>query len=201
MDKVTPDAEENQQSLNKNQQQQSLDANDNLLMISLSRFYRQPEHMDAILPIVNGESGISLRLIDYFITNYSKRYNVLIPHTTSSGHVVHFNVFVSYRAQLRAYSKQAFDCFRRRDRVLFCYDRGGKSIETTIGQLNVFRWLITNGILRYIEDHLEDINKDMMSGQKQSKKDLQTKDKETTNASGSNALIMSSVHCTTISFT
>jgi hypothetical protein len=147
--------------------QATIAKNDRLLMTSLSKFYREPGNMQALLPIINGHSKVSLRLIDYFITNYVRKHNTIIPHEDPvTGTVTQFNVHLSYRAQLKAYSKQAFDCFRRRDRVLFCYDKG-KSIETTIGQLNVFRWLISNNVIEYITDHLEEIDADMMCSQKQ----------------------------------
>lgn len=147
--------------------QATIAKNDGLLMMSLSKFYREPGNMQALLPIINGHSKVSLRLIDYFITNYVRKHNTTIPQKDLvTGTVTQFNVNLSYRAQLKAYSKQAFDCFRRRDRVLFCYDKG-KSIETTIGQLNVFRWLISNNVLDYIEDHLEEIDSDMVRSQKQ----------------------------------
>ena len=37
------------------------------------QFYRRDGNMERILPIINGEAVISLRLIDWFATNYSKK--------------------------------------------------------------------------------------------------------------------------------
>ena len=47
-----------------------------LLMESLTIFYRDKINLDIFLPIINGESKISLRLLDWFVTNYSKKNNI-----------------------------------------------------------------------------------------------------------------------------
>ena len=45
-----------------------------LLLTKLVEFYNKDGNMERILPIINGESIISLRLIDWFATNYSKKH-------------------------------------------------------------------------------------------------------------------------------
>jgi hypothetical protein len=141
-----------------------------LLMISLSKFYNHKQNISKMLSVVepallNKEpSQISLRLIDWFVTNYSKKKNIIISKE-KNGNITHFNVYLSYRAQLKAYSKQLFDPFRRRDRITFRYDQHN-SIDTTIGQLNMFRWIIQNDILDYIQKNINDIEKDMLQTQK-----------------------------------
>lgn len=141
-----------------------------LLMVSLSKFYSQKCNINKLLSIVEPtliakpESKISLRLIDWFVTNYSKKNNTIITKEKSNN-ILHFNVYLSYRAQLKAYSKQLFDPFRRRDRITFFFDTD-KSIETTIGQLNMFRWIIQNDILEFISTNIDDIEKDMIHTQK-----------------------------------
>lgn len=141
-----------------------------LLMASLSKFYNTKNNIHTVLPIIEGTSSISLRLIDWFVTNYSKKYNIVITKQINNN-VMHFNVYLSYRSQLKAYSKQLFDPFRRRDRISFVYDNG-KSLETTIGQLNFFRWVLQNDILTYINANSAVVEKDMIRTQKenQSKK-------------------------------
>lgn len=144
-----------------------------LLMLSLVRFYSQKSNITRIVPIIQGKAPISLRLIDWFITNYSKKHSTITTNTVANN-IVHFNVYLSYRSQLKAYSKQLFDPFRRRERITFVYDKN-KSIETTTAQLNVFRWLIQNKILDYIEEHLTKIEEDMVQTQKDNdKKKLDT---------------------------
>ncbi len=136
-----------------------------LLMISLSKFYSVKSNINKILPIIDGTSSISLRLIDWFVTNYSKKNNIVITKQVHNN-IIHFNVYLSYRSQLKAYSKQLFDPFRRRQRITFNYDNSN-SIETTIGQLNFFRWTLQNDIIDYVMKHLKEIDNDMISTQKE----------------------------------
>jgi hypothetical protein len=133
-----------------------------LLTVSLSRFYSQAANLKEVLPYVDGTSDISLRLIDWFVTNYAKKHNVVLLSKSAA----HFNVYLSYRSQLKAYSKQQFDPFRRRDRLTFYYDTRGGAIETTIGQLNFFRWMLTNNVLAYVRDHVDLVEADMVASQK-----------------------------------
>ena len=129
-----------------------------LLLMSLTRFYR--ENMDGIksvLPILQKTSPISLRLIDWFVTNYCKKYKTVISNRNNK----FFNVYSNYRSQLKAFKKTQFDPFRRRDRIDFYYDTN-MFIETTIGQLNFFRWFIENNLLTYITKHCSEIESDMI---------------------------------------
>ncbi len=156
--------------MDKNKKGSKIINSKDLLMVSLSKFYNQKTNINKLLSIVEPsllskpESKISLRLIDWFVTNYSKKNNTIITKEKSNN-ILHFNVYLSYRAQLKAYSKQLFDPFRRRDRITFCFDND-RSIETTIGQLNMFRWIIQNDILEYISNNIEDIESDMIQTQK-----------------------------------
>jgi hypothetical protein len=122
----------------------------------LQDFYNQPGALEEILPILTGSSPISLRLIDWFVTNYSKKFNVNYVHEERQ-FMVHFH----YKRELKAYSKRLFDPFCRRERISFQV-RGSPPIEeTTVGQLNFFRWAIEKGVLRYILEHVSEIEKDM----------------------------------------
>jgi len=148
----------------------------NLLLEKLKLFYDNKNNMDQLLDIINSTSKISLRIIDWFVTNYSKKNFVVIPVkkvTSSTGDRVttktqkksnlvekDVNVFLNYKAQLKAYSKKQFDPFCRRERISFKYN-DTKSIVTTVGQLNFFRWAIENDILLYINDNIKDIEEDM----------------------------------------
>ena len=151
-------------SMDKQNKKKISDSKD-LLMSSLSKFYNSRNHIHTILPIIEGQSKVSLRLIDWFVTNYSKKNNVVITKQVSNN-IIHFNVYLSYRSQLKAYSKQLFDPFRRRDRITFVYDND-KSLETTIGQLNFFRWVLQNDILAYIHMNVVTIEKDMIKTQRE----------------------------------
>lgn len=136
-----------------------------LLMISLSKFYNVKSNINKVIPLVEQKSDISLRLIDWFVTNYSKKNNTVITKERN-GNIIHFNVYLSYRNQLKAYSKEKFDPFRRNEHIIFYYDVD-KSIETTHGQLNFFRWVLQNDILDYIQENMTEIESDMLTTQKQ----------------------------------
>jgi hypothetical protein len=145
--------------------QQNIIDNKDLLMISLSKYYSNKNNINTIIPIIRGNSNISLRLLDWFVTNYSKKYGIVITHIHENN-VIHFNVYLSYRSQLKAYSKQQFDPFKRRERIKFFYDKSDH-IESTIGQLNFFRWILQNNILEYIQNNIKNIENDMISSQKE----------------------------------
>ena len=126
------------------------------LVISwLQEFYTHPGHLEELLPILKGESPMSLRLIDYFVTNYSKKYNTSY---NLSGR--QFIVYFQYKRELNAYSKRLFDPFCRRERIMF-EARGHEPFVTTVGQLNFFRWAIEKGILVQIAENREAIERDM----------------------------------------
>jgi hypothetical protein len=62
--------------------------------------------------------------------------------------------------KLKAYSKKRFDPFCRWDRITVPY-KNGAHIQTTIGQLNFFKWAIENSVIDYIEQNYATIEKDM----------------------------------------
>ena len=113
--------------------------------------------MDYMLRIINGESRISLRIIDWFATNYAKKYFTVYQIPNSERR---FKVYVDYKLKLKAYSKKRFDPFCRWDRITVPY-KDGKYIQTTIGQLNFFKWALENNVINYIEENYANIEKDM----------------------------------------
>jgi hypothetical protein len=126
-----------------------------LIIQSLQRFYSGRDDIKEIVELLKGTSEVSLRLIDWFVTNYSKM------HTTS--YILHgseFVVYMNYKNQLKAYSKKLFDPFCRRERILFQIP-GYEPFLTTVGKLNFFRWALEKGILDYIKGHQPEIEKEM----------------------------------------
>ena len=136
-----------------------------LLMESLIQFFSIKENLDQVKPIINGNDNnknkpkMSLRILDWFVTNYSKKYNISY-EVTLNNKTKNFIVYLDYKSQLKAYSKKQFDPFCRRERILF-FDHEGKEIVTTVGQLNFFRWSLENNILSYILDNFDEIENDM----------------------------------------
>ncbi len=130
-------------------------------MSRLKAFYGEDNHvnMKKILPYINGDSSISLRLIDWFVTNYSKKNYTVYPVERNNSNI-RFKVFIDYKLRLRAYGKKKFDPFCRWERITMPYENDTK-IETTIGQLNFFKWALENNILKFIEEHRREIEEDM----------------------------------------
>ena len=144
--------------------------NEKILLESLHLFYKNEYNRDKLLSVLAEEKNISLRSIDWFITNYSKKENTyyiiyedLDKNPTfeekDNNYKKNMNVFHSYKSQLKAYSKKKFDPFCRRDRIEFTMDND--KIISTIGQLNFFKWAINNKVIEYITDNYIDIENDM----------------------------------------
>jgi hypothetical protein len=158
----------------------NLNTQNDLLMKNLMDFYKNRENLDKMISIINGESKISLRIVDWFVTNFSKKYYTVYELPTHRGTVqstIRFKVYNDYKLKLKAYSKRRFDPFCRWERISIPYD-DEKLMETTIGQLNFFKWAIENKIIDYIETKYADIENDMNHRNSTAKK--YTPDAETT---------------------
>jgi hypothetical protein len=130
-----------------------------LLMQSLINFFTCRDNLDSVIPIITGKSKISLRILDWFVTNYSKKNNIHY-QIMLNNKLKNFIVYLDYKAQLKAYSKKQFDPFCRRERISFI-DHDSNELITTVGQLNFFRWAIENNILNYIVENYDIIENDM----------------------------------------
>ena len=151
-----------------------------LLLSSLMDFYTH-ENLQKLINVVNGHSRISLRIIDWFVTNYAKKNFTVysIPAKTKCSTIINgeenmerFKVFNSYKLELKAYNKSRFDPFCRRDRITIPVS-GSTGMVTTIGQLNFFKWAIENHVLEYIDENFDAIEADMNSRNSISKKKTQ----------------------------
>jgi hypothetical protein len=142
----------------------------NLLLSNLMEYYNDKGNLIRMMKIINGESPISLRIVDWFVTNYSKK-NFVIYQLTQNNHTSRFKVFNDYKLKLKAYSKKRFDPFCRWDRITIPYDND-RYMETTIGQLNFFKWALQNNVINYIEENYKIIEADMNNRNTSSKKNL-----------------------------
>lgn len=106
--------------------------NTNLEVDILNFFYnlRDDKKITGIINIINGNSNkCSLRYLDQYVSDIAN--NVINQ---------------SYREHLRKYKKIYFDPFKRAKRITFkFYD--SRYLETSYGQLNFFRWLLSNNFL------------------------------------------------------
>tara|TARA_B100000575_G_scaffold156047_1_gene124543 strand:+ start:600 stop:1091 length:492 start_codon:yes stop_codon:yes gene_type:complete len=132
-----------------------------LLLKSLTEYFYNNNKFNKIVNIITGKSELSLRTIDWFVTNYAYKYNIVCNINNKN-----INIYNSYKNQLRAYNKRFFDPFCRINknniikRVIFRYNNE-KYIETTIGQINFFRWALENNIIDYIENNYNNIYNDL----------------------------------------
>ena len=161
-----------------------------IIILSLQRFYSTLDNLNEIVELLKGTSDMSLRLIDWFVTNYSKA------HSTS--YILNgqeFVVYMNYKNQLKAYSKKMFDPFCRRERISFQIP-GHEAFLTTVGKLNFFRWAIEKGILNYIKGHQPEIEKEMNTAMRE-----QTKQRSETSTRDSTATTNTTTTTTTTATT
>lgn len=134
---------------------------DQWVLHRLDKYYdTHPDALEQLRSVLNGTSNISLRVLDWFVTNYSKKNNV--SYMTSTGR--HVIVYLAYKARLKAYTKRMLDPFCRWDRIPF------RDVSTTVGQLNFFAWAHEDEIFQYLQSHLEEVQTDMdarLQGKKQ----------------------------------
>ena len=138
---------------------------EHMLLNCMEQFYLDTTNANKLIDLINGE--ISIRLIDFFVTNYSKKNRVSYSITDEEFQTV-FNVHSSYKSQLKAWNKKYFDPFSRGDRVPFFLEND--CLITTIGQLNFFKWFITYNIGNFIENNIHKIEQDMNKNKKKIRK-------------------------------
>lgn len=122
---------------------------------NIFQLFANRNHMTALLKILNGQSLISLRLIDWFVNVHAEKCNTKI---SNNGHIIY--VHDEYEKQCAKYFRKYFDAFARKKKYRFVYD--GKNFCSSLGQLNFMYWAFENGIIDYISDNLEEIEEDMI---------------------------------------
>lgn len=136
----------------------SIQTHDELLRNELLIFYENKEYLRRMSGIINGKR-LSLRLLDWFVCNYSKEYYTMY-EIQRGEKTIRFKVYPDYKTNLDIYSKKRFAPFCRHERMYVSYDEENL-METTLGQLNFFRWVFKNYILEFMEANYEDIKRDM----------------------------------------
>ena len=141
-----------------------------VILKCIDNFYQNPYIINKFLKILNGDIHhknvndsyfISIRLIDYFVTKYSKNHKIIYKINNNLQIV---NVFNSYKQQLKAYQKKHFDPFSRGYRIPFFLN--DICIITTISQLNFFKWFFSHGLYDYILEHYNNIEHEMNTSNK-----------------------------------
>ena len=171
-----------------------LSSHENTIIKSQESFYEIVENILLFLQIVTSESIISIRLIDYFVTKYAKLNK--IAYKLKENNIENtFNVYLSYKQQLKAYQKKHFDPFSRGDRIP--YFMNDSCIITTIGQLNFFKWFISKKVYEYVLANYNAIENDMNKKNKfnkKVKKELKPNKKQKTNTNYQNSAFKTSIY-------
>lgn len=157
-------------------------------------FYDIDDNFQKFISTISGNSQISIRLIDHFVTKYSK-YNKCNFKILENGKENVFNVYYDYKNQLKHFQKTHFDPFSRGDRIPFFM--GDTCLITTIGQLNFFRWFISKKIFDYLllkkDEVFDDMNKKNKTDKKivnKISKQIKIKDKNMTDTYKKPMIIM-----------
>lgn len=132
----------------------------------IDKFFKacSEESIIKVIAIIDGTSTVSLRSLDWFVTQYIKKKTT---YDQTEAHI--FDLHVNYKAQLKAYKKRYFDPFRRRNKFQYTF-HNNMTVETTLGQLNFFKWAVHNNIIAFVEKHITKIITLMNNCDKQTKK-------------------------------
>ena len=169
------------------------------MMKTLSKYYTPDVIRTVLVPIISkdtssqGDRKISLRALDWLVTNYAKKYPKIrrvkpndMPEKVES-------MYSEYKMWLRKYRRAHFDPFKRRERITFTLD--GVEHKTTVGQLNFMYWASRHGVLDYAYDHIGEIERDHSEASKNkslpSGESGKRKRRQLSEASGENVLIFS----------
>jgi len=181
-----------------------IQSREEVLLKSLLRFYNQdPQYLNILSAVSKQKTIISLREMDYTVTNYSDNNKVI--YKLKNGNT--FNMYLDYKCQLRGYSKKCFDPFCRRQRIFIDYEtktpifledseindykNNIDGIVSTIGQLNFFRWAIMNEVVDFCFNNKEAIDNEMeLTDKKKLKNQLITKNKTIPNTNDSIKVII-----------
>jgi len=136
-----------------------IESKSDLLLKTLKNYFTE-EKFKMVLPIITGNSKISLRVIDWFVTNYSKK-NQIIYKITENNEECYINIYNHYRSQLNAYGKKYIDPFcRGKERILFNVS-DAQCVMSNLSQINFFKWAVQYKVLEYIDKNYDLIVKDM----------------------------------------
>lgn len=158
-----------------------ISSQENILLTNIEKFYKNNRNQAKdVINIIRGQSTISMRLIDFFVTNYSKKYRINYKIKLNNTEEI-FNVYSSYKSQLKAYNKKYFDPFSRGNRIPFFFN--DDCIITTIGQLNFFKWFFKYKVNDYIIKNMPKIEADLIETKNNLKKKVKIKKLKNKNTS------------------
>jgi hypothetical protein len=101
----------------------------------LAKFYERPDNFAVLRAINSTAPPISLRALAWFVSNG----------------VDDAVIREDYGRNLRAHTRRRFDPFRRCERLVLRIE--GDKVETTIGQMNFFKWMIETGLWSFVAEN------------------------------------------------
>lgn len=122
-----------------------------------SWFSQDAKRCSNLLQIIQRKMGYSLRVIDWMVTNYCKRFPVTIVYNGNPT-----DVHNDYERHLAVFNKRFYDPFARREKIKIKVL--GTELLTTVGQLNFFKWFIDRSLYDTVRLHLRSIETDMRNG-------------------------------------
>ncbi len=138
---------------------------------SINKYYNKLTSKDIkfMMSIIDSESKISLRLLDWLVTKYSDKNVITIKYNDDETDRI--NIHISYKAQLKSFKKKYFDPFKRYKKFYYTFTIDGKKHKylTTIGQLNFFKWSFKHNIIKYVGDNFDSLSTEMLSSNKDEK--------------------------------
>lgn len=138
-----------------------LNPSEKALHDELKEFYSNNNYIEDILQPLNTENHrLSLRLINWVVTNY-----VRVQGVRYAVNDIMVDIHANYQSQLNHWKKNLFDPFRRNRRFLWPLSDGEYMI-TTLSQLNFFRWCIQYHVLNFILAHQQEMEAEMKKHEK-----------------------------------
>jgi len=149
------------------------------LMESLHKFYKKQKNINKMN---NYLDNYRVSVLDWFLTNYSKKYNIYYNITKCKKKQLIF-VHTAYKTYLKPYKKEYFDpfCRGKKDKKFnLTYtdaDDNEQQITTTIARLHAFKWCIKNLVLDYVVKYYDKIHEDLCEHNR-NKRDIKKEKKE-----------------------
>ena len=111
---------------------------------SITNFFADEANFSLLKNMVSNKN-MQPRLIDYYVTQYSKN-NPEFYVTKESVE----DVYTSYKLQLKGYHKKRFCLFCKKNHIsLKC---GSSMLVMPLAKVNVYKWLISNNIPALLEE-------------------------------------------------
>jgi hypothetical protein len=127
----------------------------------IQEYFTDTQLTTVLLPIIKKDCALSLRALDWLVTNYSKKIPVIYKVKPPNCPEVIVNIYRSYKSWLWNHKRKNFDPFRRGKRIMFKIHETDATVhESTVGQLNFFFWASRYGVLDFAQSNIKEIEKD-----------------------------------------